>query len=645
MGGQGVPDILFVGADTNNHIYYTYNGQTQGLIVKSGLPMVHVQNWPQTRDQKDRLYLSKLGQNPTTGEITIAKSAAYNELFGQVSPATQVFLSKFKAQVKLEFNMISENELNAKVFDLLDYNLYISEVVPTIVYKNASDIILEKEPVDVGTYLFSYNIEASLNNGNYALDDKTLPMAGRIVIEKQDVVYSLVSNIMIYSGVYQNPLINNLHLPNGNLPIGVTVSYTYTYLQNHEWITTNQVRNVQSYGLTIQINGGNNYPSATLDNLTVSIVPQDLFVSFDETKTQSEYLSATVDYSKHLDFEGLIGNDKAIDFYAPQVSGNVKDYYTLGRYPIQINGFKLGDYELKTYTKYDGEPIEINGVNYYKLALKVATEEGSLYSYVNENGGYVYESLINKFQNYNIYIKATNFYTIYPDGDAILVGTDAELQDTIASIQDNDRVTIYLAEGAYSKLNININASITIIGCYDENAKVIATLEGIIIREGEVTLRIIDMKGKSNEDSVYIGDRAGMVSILECYFDGLNLANSRAIVTSTGYNGLLYINKTTITRYTRAIQFQNGTAEITQSTFHANSFGISSYTKKEIYVRDCDFTSTSNIALYLEYNNFIVLECYFGGNLTAVRAAESGRNAIILQNTFATTNGNNFRPL
>lgn len=646
IGGQGIiPDISFEGADTNNYIHYVYNGQTQGLVVAGGLPFVHVQNWPQTRDQKDRLYLSRLGQNPTSGEITIAKSAAYNQLFGQVTAATQVFLTKFKAQVKLDYNIISENELNAKAFDLLDYNLYICEVVPIIVYKNANDIILEREPVDVGTYLFSYNIQATQNNGNYILDERTLPMAGRIVIEKPDVTYSLVSETMVYNGANQNPLINNLHLPNGNLPIGVTVTYTYRYIKNLEWITTNEVSNVQSYGLTIQINGGNNYPSATLSNLTVSIVPQDLFISFDENKTQSEYLSKIVDYGKNLKFVGLIGSDKGTDFFSPAVSGNVKEYYTLGKYPIQINGFKLDEYGLDTYTKYDGEPIEINGVSYYKLTLKNANEAGSLYAYLNENNNYQYEELINKFLNYNVYVKVDNFYTIYPDGEAILVANDAELSYAIAQIPDGGRATIYLAAGAYSQLTININASITIIGCYDENAKIISTLENVIIREGEVTLRIIDIKGKSNSDSVYIGDKAGMVSILECYLDGLNLINSRAIVTSTGYSGLLYMNKTTITRFTRALELQNGTAEITQSVFHANSFGISSYTKKDVYIRDCDFTSTSNIALYLAHENFIVLECYFAGNLTAVRANESGRNSILLQNTFTTTNGNNFVPL
>jgi hypothetical protein len=54
--------------------------------------------------------------------------------------------------VRAEYNITSENELNAKVFDLLDHDLYICEVVPTIVYKNMSDVILEREPVDVGTY-------------------------------------------------------------------------------------------------------------------------------------------------------------------------------------------------------------------------------------------------------------------------------------------------------------------------------------------------------------------------------------------------------------------------------------------------------------------------------------------------------------
>jgi hypothetical protein len=60
------------------------------------------------------------------------------------------------------------------------------------------------------------------------------------------------------------------------------------------------------------------------------------------------------------------------------------------------------------------------------------------------------------------------------------------------------------------------------------------------------------MTGQSAQDSVIVGDNAGMISILDCYFDGNGTASSRAIVTSDGYEGLLYINNTTITRYVRA---------------------------------------------------------------------------------------------
>ncbi|HKL74204.1 MAG TPA: hypothetical protein VJ903_04865, partial [Clostridia bacterium] len=413
LGGQAglVTDIIFEGADYGNYIYYTYNGQTQGLVVSSGLPLVHVQNWPQTKGQKDSLYLSKLGLNPTNSEITIAKSASYNELFGQVTPATQVFLTKFKTQVREEYGIVSENELNARVFDLLDYNLYISEVVPTIIYKNMSGIVLEKEPVDVGTYQFSYNIEASPNNGNYIFDSRTTVMVGRIVIKQQDLTYSLASNNLIYNGAYQHPLINNLHLANGNLPTGVSVNYTYRYSRNNEWIETNQIKDVGTYYLRAEINGGSNYPSSTLENLSVYIVAQDLRIGFDETNTQSQYLNDIVDYGKHLEFSGLVGNDKANDFYAPIVSGNVQSYYTIGSYPIFIDGFKLDLGDAHTYTKFDNQTIyEIGGLRYYKLELKNATEPGSLYLQLDEYGEYVYRTLINKFNNYNIYISIDNIY-------------------------------------------------------------------------------------------------------------------------------------------------------------------------------------------------------------------------------------------
>lgn len=647
LGGQTglVTDIVFAGADANNYIYYVYNGQARGVVVSSGLPLVRVENWPGTRDQKDRLYQSKLGPNPTAAEVTIAKSAAFNELYSIVTPATQTFLTRFKAQVRAEYNITSENELNAKVFDLLDHDLYICEVVPTIVYKNMSDVILEREPVDVGTYMFTYTIDGAQNNGNYVLDPRTTQIAGWIVINRPDITYSLVSNNLVYNGANQNPLINNLHQSNGTLPTGVTVTYSYRYIRNLEWITISQIRNVGTYYLTVTINGGNNYPSATLENLTVNIVSRDLLVDFDETKTRSSYLSDIVDYSEHLRFDGLVGADRPDDFYSPVVSGNVKSYYTLGQYPIFINGFKLSPADLQTYTKFDVNTLyEINGRQYYKLELKNASEPGSLYLQVDESGRYVYDSLISKFSNYNVYIAAESVYTIYPDGEAILVSNDEELQDAIAAIPENGRATIYLAEGSYSALYIDINASITLIGCYDEDANIISHLERITIAEGEVTLRIIRMTGQSAQDSVIVGDNAGMISILDCYFDGNGTASSRAIVTSDGYEGLLYINNTTITRYVRAVEILSGRAEITSSVFTANSFGVRSFTNEEVYMRNCQFVNTSNEALVLENDNYILLECRFTGNLVAVMAAEDGRNTVLIQNEFR-NNGEDFKSL
>lgn len=636
-------DIVFAGADANNYVHYIYNGGTQGLVVSSGLPYVKVQNWPQTKDEKDRLYISKLGQNPTDTEIMLAKSAAFNELFGRVTPATQTYLSRFKAKIKETYGINNENELNAKVFDTLDYNLYICEVVPTVIYKNINDVILEKEPVDVGTYLVTYNIEAAKNNGNYILDTRTNPIAARIIIEKQSLSYSLASDVMVYNGKYQDPLINNLHLPNGKLPIGVSVVYEYSYISNLVKVTTNQIRNVGTYSLVITIDGGNNYPSDIIRNLTVSIVPHDLLISFNEEKTRSKYLDSITDYGKHLIFEGLVGNDKALDFYEPITSGNVFDYYTLGKYPLMINGFKIDKEDIHMYTKCNLEEIfEINGREYYKLILKTAIEEGSLYSKLDENNNYIYQSLINKFTNYNIYIAKENWYTIYPDGEAIIVDTDAELQDAIAAVPENGRATIYLSEGVYSKLYINKNASITIIGCYNENREIISLLDGIAITEGEVVLKIIKINGKTGEDSVYIGDYTGMVSVLECELDGLDCPSSRAIVTSDGYGGLLYINNTTIKRYTRAIELLNGNAEINSSIFISNKFGISVYTELEAYIRSCQFINTSNEALMLEGESIILLECHFSGNLVAVQGRESVKATVMAQNTFY-TNGIDFK--
>jgi hypothetical protein len=639
-----VTDIVFEGADDNNYIYYTYNEEEQGLVVESGLPYVHVGNWPQTKAEKEELYLDKLGDNPTDDEIIIAKCSAYYGLYEIVTPATQTYLTSYKAYVKEIYDIDSDNELCAKVFDLLDYDLYICEVIPTIIYKNTSDVVLEKEPVDVGTYIVTYNIESTENNGNYIFSEKTTTMVARIIIEQQEISYSLTSSSMTYNGSYQDPVINNLHLSNGNLPVGVTVTYTYSYISNLTKITTSKVKNVGTYSLTIEIDGGNNYPSDTLDNLTVSIIPQDVLITIDEEATRSQYLDSIVDYGDEIIFDGLVGTDKASNFYQVETYGEVEDYYTLGEYPIYITGFKIDSDDLYSYTTYDATTTyTIDGVGYYKLTLKTALENGSLYAQLDDSGNYIYSSLISKFTNYNVYIAISNIYTIYPDGEATIVTTDEELISAVASVTENSRATIYLSEGSYSKLTINVNASITLIGCYNEDREIISKLAGISIIEGEVKLEIINIEGVSGSDSIYIGDDAGMISILDCYLDGLNYTSSRAVVTSDGYTGLLYINDTTITRFTRAIELQGGSAEITSSIFKSNSFGIAIYTSQETYIRDCEFTSTSNNALTIESDNFIILDCYFSGNLVAVLGAEENETIIMEQNEFSSTNGTDYK--
>ncbi|MFA6865922.1 MAG: hypothetical protein WCR54_00215 [Clostridia bacterium] len=648
QGGMGsgtlISDIVFEGANVNNIITYTYNGEYRAISVASGLPMVHVEFWPQTAQEKEILYTQYLSPIHNNDDILLAKSRAYNDLYDRVSSATRVYMDNKKAYIKKTLNIINDTELNAEVFDALEYNLYISEVVPNITYKNLNDEILTELPLNAGDYIVVYSIKAADNNGNYEFDIRTTDVSAKIVINQPVVIYNIQDDELTYNGDYQSPYVSGLNDENGNLPQGVTLTYTYKYVKNMVNCTATKIKNVGNYVMTIEIDGGQNYPDGLLENIPIRIVAKNLYINIDEIKAQGEYLSEIKDYDSFLNFDGLQTTDNKNYFYTPKTSSEVKDYFVLGAYPIYIDGFIASGNSDVSYTKrYSDDKIAgVDGKEYYRFILKSAIEDGNLYQYINEEGNYEFASTIELFTNYNVFVIDHNNYTIYAEEDAIIVNNDSELQTAINNVEVNEKVTIYLnaiknadgTYGKYSKLYINKNASITLIGCYNENKEIISIINGVEITKGEVVMKILKMEGLENSNNIVIGAKAGLIGIVDCYFDGLNIGN-KAILASGTYTGELMVTRTIFKNYIKAIELMGGSAEITYCAYNSNKYGISVYTSENTYIRGCEFISNKEVAVEIDgEKDIILMENNFEKNIVGIKGKASYKDNAFIQNTF-----------
>lgn len=644
MGSGGLKsDIVFENADTNNIINYVYNGQPQGVKVKSGLPMVHVEFWPQTAEEKAALYTKYLPVVYTDDEVLLAKSHAFNDLLDKVSSATKVYMLNKKQEIKENLQITDDTKLNAEVFDALEYNLYISEVVPTITYKNIDNEVMSDVPVNSGEYIVVYSIDPNLNNGNYEFDSRTTDISVRLIINQPEVNYNIQDSSLVYNGKYQNAYISGLHDGNGNLPLGVTVTYTYKYMKNMVEYTVDKIRNVGTYVMTAVISGGQNYPDDTLQNITITIEARNLYIDIDEEKAESEYLANIVNYSKNVIFDGLQVGDNKDYFYQIKTRSDVQNYYILGKYPIYIDGFAAGANSDVNYTKkYSEETVEgKDGKEYYRLILKTALEEGNLYQYV-EGGKYVYEKAIELFNNYNVFIAEHNDYTIYAEANAVIVNNDTELKAALNNVKANDSVTIYLnaidngngTYGTYSAVTFNKNASVTLIGCYNAEKEIISKIEKLVVTNGEIVMRIMKFAGINGKENVVMGEKAGKVALIDCYFDGQG-KGSKAIAATDTYKGQLMVTRSYFSGYSKAIELLGGNSEITDSSFAKNKYAVSIYTRYETYIRNCTFESNSEAGLEIDGDrDIIIMDNSFAKNNIGVMGKKDYKDNIIIQNSF-----------
>lgn len=590
-----------------NVVKYVYDGGVKELTVVSGLPIVRVDNWFSSAAEKEALV------NEQTAEgygLTEAKSRAYSALYRKVTPATKRYLNEFVNRVHAETGFIGD-WLNATVFDRLPENLEIVEAVYTVKYIQGNTD-LSGAPSDAGDYIATFTIDPADNSGNYifgSVNEQTVATKTvTFLIEKPTVDYFPVSTELTYNGRTQNPYINGLHDADGVLPRGVVITYLYRYTENgEEKSLTGGVVDVGVYTCEVRINGGNNYPSLPNDDdemplvFNVTVNKRDLYIGMDEIG--SGYLEDIADLNGALIFEGLASGDTTSSLGYADVTTEAKSYYTLGSYPVVINGFRASDAVAAIYTYASGETVVHNGDVYNKLLLRDINDPDSLYRITNTDGSLTYADIIKKFGNYNVYVTTAGEYEIKvasADGATIVVRNGTELAEAIALAAEGDKVTVYLAaatdgegnvvETDFGDVVVDVEGTVTIYGCYDADRVISTYFDSLRVVNGSVDVRIVRFRADSVGDvGLYVESAAADVFVYNCEFNGNGQSDSVGIRTGDGYDNRLVVEASSFSYYRRALELVGGKLELKESRF------VNNYAALTIESNGSDFNVEGNV--------------------------------------------------
>lgn len=661
-------------------ITQVYGATNAYLNVISGLPSFTPANWF-TPGEKEYLF-NEYRKTYSTDER--AKAEVYRNVYARVSDNMREIIDGWYSEGlsilsgTAGFAGLSESErdvaVRAWIYDnKMETDLKVVEAKIVINYYYDSQL-LEFAPTDCGNYTVEILLDAS--DGNYVAGDKAKNLILRI--EKDSGLnYSIANTNLIYNGRAQNPEISGLH-KNGTVPYGVRITYLYMIgnktlvviaegIKDEKGNVINKVsidasrttvdnpmsglKDAGSYICSVEIDGGKNYLSGTINDVAIGISPANVYINLDEVN--KKYLSEVADLSDYLrvyDRNGtlqssgiLLGTDKLSDLGVAALSTPVGRHYKVGTYYTFIDGFKTSDAAAYVYTELSGTEIAFNGETYTLLALKGYESEGSLYRDENSNA-----ALIRMFGNYNLFVrtheytvgvKASGKYRIEQEDGSDGVSGNAELAAYIASIKDNDVKTVYLApitdsNGepiAYDPITINVAANITIVG-YRSNAgseseaEIETRIKGIRILKGTVTLKIVSLEASANgQTAVYVGDGAGYVTITESrVVKAVDSAeNTVGISTSVNYKERLYLSGVTFEGLSLALELVGGELEIEQSTFVRNYNGIAIRMESpSVSIKSSVFSNTTKVAVSSVSDRLTVRNNRFEYNGTSLSLPE-----------------------
>lgn len=633
--------------DTVEERSYIYDGREHMPIV-SGLPQAYILGWPQTQEEKDALL--NLAQNENINfTLEQAKARAFDNLMQTVYSNIYALekLNKILSDVIDEYyphyyNPALSYEEKQEILIAAKAGAWDNRVLPgdTVQEVNYTfnfwysdmennGMIVYTRPKAAGTYELTLIIDPELNR-NYRLKGVT-GIVTTISIRRA-VIDQTFANYMVYQGKNILPICQGLHDENGDLPEGVSIEYSFM----KDGQKVNYIRDVGQYTFTAVVNGGNNYPSWTVEDQIINIVKKELTIEVGVV--ESGYLEPLKELNSSIKFNGIVGNDRASMFGYLVCESNVTSKHMVGEYPINFVGFKKS---------YDSEKI-------YYLDTSVPSDHVTAFDPV-------------LFNNYEITVTDGVYSIKKANEQAIMIHSQEELIIRYQQLKDGDTEMWYLTPGNYGDLTIDKNIGLTIIGCYDtaieENdyshindahdktmaevkddaLKIVTVFDSITVNRGALTLDIVRINGEINQTVVYMGKNASSLTINRSLFKHTQVSgeggasipqNANAISVNPSFSGMVRIERSYIEGFTSGVYMRGGSKlEIINSRFNKNTVGVKS-SDADIHIEGSRFEFTLNEAVYLEMMDFTIINSSFYSNGVGIKSLRTNTYDLLLENRF-----------
>ncbi len=360
-------------------------------------------------------------------------------------------------------------------------------------------------------------------NDNYNFSSVS-NMQTYFTIERKQVSYQLATE-RTYSGNYEHIAI--LGLPSTYLSEGVEVQYTYTYTVGSQTFTTsNPIKDVGEYRVSVSILGGRNYSSQNLSRASYKINKATLTVVVEDVECT---YPAIVPLAPVVRYEGKQGADVSITnenlFGTLIITSPVTQYVTPapGVYPIEASG------------------------------------------------------LYNK--NYDVVYVCGN-YTVSLASDVRVLNEDEDLQEVINTYEGNS-LKLYLGIREYGSIVIDREGlSVTLVGECNSDGTYGATFSQITLVRGSLELSAIGFLAEENVISLVVKSTALSVIMTKVAFYGETYASatvlngSVAVEIEAGYNAMFTASDVRIAYRAMGMSIYSGKIAIENTTIEYTTSGI-----------------------------------------------------------------------
>lgn len=653
-----------VPGDTVNEKNYIYD-ELPHMPSITGMPTVKIYGWPQSDEGKDQLLTNAYNEN-IGFTATQAKGRAFDKLMETLSSnsntAAETLLEKLLSGVLAdakyaEYFVPSTPSLTkaallldakAETWDALPVGdeAQVEEVYYTFIYRytdmNNNTVESTVLPAAAGRYEIILVLTDDMNR-NYRLREGD-EVKTAINIARANVTLTFAES-MVYTGQPINPIIESLFRRTDSgttdgdaryddlfktyaLPAGVSIKYTFYDDETGRELA--EIRNAGKYRFDVVINGGNNYPSATISNLPFEITKRKLLV--DLGSVGSNYLEPLAPLNGSARLLGRAPSDAIASFGELVCQSVVTSRHIVGDYAIDFVGFK-------------------------------APESNTVY-YLNPLGNQQSVLDLNPtlFGNYEITVEGGIYTVRKADESAIIISSESELLAAYNALPEKGKATWYLAPGDYGHFVMDKDVSIAIIGCYDVNEigyvdgltdknaiiresalRIAASFKSITVYKGALELDIVSIDGRANASALTVKAGAGYVYVNRSSFvhtPELNsngepmVQNAIAVNIEAGYNRRVSISDSFFDQFTTAVYMNmvgssigddapENNLEIMDCLFSRNSVGVMAF-NGNIHIQDSRFEYTTRYAVSLDMNDFTVLDCHFSDNYVGISSRKVG---------------------